>query len=75
MRMQATTIGMAEPVYQPGVRIPEVSSSAVAARAGLKPGDIILRIAGKDVPASTTAVARVVRAITCAQARAINLTS
>ena len=61
--MQASTIGMAEPVYEPGVRVPEVTSTSVAAQAGLKSGDVITRIGDKDVPASATAVARVVRAI------------
>ena len=61
--VQATTIGMAEAVYQPGVRVPEVSSTSVAAKAGLKSGDIILRVGEHDVPASSTAVSNVVHAI------------
>lgn len=35
----------------------------MAARAGLQAGDTILAIDGREVPASSTAVARVVRAI------------
>ena len=61
--VQANTIGMAEAKYEPGVRIPEVTSTSVAAQAGFKSGDIILKINSKDVPASNTAVSRVVQAI------------
>ena len=61
--LQASTIGMAEATYLPGVKVPEVISTSVAAQAGLKSGDIITRVGDRDVPASTTAVARVVRAI------------
>lgn len=35
----------------------------MAAQAGLRAGDVITAIDGRDVPASSTAVARVVRAI------------
>lgn len=60
---QASTIGMAEPVYAPGVRIPELASSSVAAQAGMRSGDIILRIGKKDLPASAQSVPYVVHAI------------
>lgn len=61
---QATTIGQPEVAYQPGVRVPEVISSSVAARSGLKSGDIILKVDDKAVPASAQAVYKVVGAIT-----------
>lgn len=44
-------------------QVPEVARASVAAQAGLRAGDVITAIDGRDVPASSTAVARVVRAI------------
>ena len=43
--------------------MPEVARASVAAQAGLRAGDVITAVDGRDVPASSTAVARVVRAI------------
>ena len=45
------------------MQVPEVAAASVAAQAGLQAGDTILAIDGREVPASSTAVARVVRAI------------
>jgi len=51
-------------------QVPEVAANSVAARAGLRAGDVILAVDGREVPASSTAVPRVVRAIMCARAPA-----
>ncbi|PSB25226.1 RIP metalloprotease RseP [Stenomitos frigidus] len=56
-----TQIGIAgtqEVNFQPGVLVPEVKSeiSSAAAKAGVKPGDIVLAVDGKDLGASKDAI-------------------
>ncbi|KAK9808212.1 hypothetical protein WJX73_009389 [Symbiochloris irregularis] len=60
---QACTIGMATPVFEAGVRVPEVVSTSVAAKAGLRAGDVIMSVGKSEIPAAPSAVARVVNAI------------
>ena len=56
---------MPETFFRPGVAVPEVSKNSPAAYAGLRKGDIILKVQNMDVPANPAAVPGVVRYITC----------
>ena len=55
---QVATVGVQEFNYQPGVRVPNVASevSSVAAKAGIKSGDIILAVDGQPLGASKEAI-------------------
>lgn len=50
---QIGTVGVQQFNFQPGVLVPKVSTqNSVALKAGIKPGDIILAVDGKDLGAS-----------------------
>ena len=61
---QASTVGIPEPTYLPGVKLGEMRESSVAARSGLRQGDIVLRIGKLEVapgPGSVNAVVDKIR--------------
>ncbi|CAD7696013.1 unnamed protein product [Ostreobium quekettii] len=60
---QVCTVGVADRVYQPGVRIPSVTRKSVAESSGLKAGDIIISVDGVPVAAGASSVSNVVNAI------------
>lgn len=55
---QVATVGVQQFNYQPGVLVPEVASevSSAAAKAGIKPGDVILAVNGQELGASKQAI-------------------
>jgi len=55
---QIVTVGVPEFNYQPGVLVPKVvtEQTSVAAKAGLKSGDIVLAVDGKELGASETSL-------------------
>jgi S1-C subfamily serine protease len=61
--VQVSTVGVAESIFRPGVLVPDVSKASPAAEAGLKRGDVILKLQNVEVPASPRSVPRVVRYI------------
>ncbi|CAL5226212.1 g9051 [Coccomyxa viridis] len=61
---QVATQGVPETYFRPGVAVPEVNRNSPAAAAGLKRGDIILKLQDIDIPANPAAVPGVVRYIT-----------
>ena len=63
--VQVSTQGVPETYFKPGVAVPEVNRNSPAAAAGLRRGDIILKLQNIDVPANPAAVPGVVRYITC----------
>ena len=60
-----STQGVPETYFKPGVAVPEVNRNSPAAAAGLRRGDIILKLQNIDVPTNPAAVPGVVRYITC----------
>lgn len=46
------TIGKAESAYLPGVRVPDVTLGGVAERAGIRSGDVLLRVGEYEVRAA-----------------------
>lgn len=57
---QASTIGLAEPEYLPGIKLGNISPGTVAAEAGLQRGDIVLRIGDMKIAPSPNSVNDVV---------------
>jgi len=72
---QVLTVGIPQLVYQPGVRIPQIAldTSAVAQRAGLRAGDVILAVDGQALAPGKEAVNRVVEAIQSRPNQAVRL--
>ena len=64
--LQAATVGVPEPVYRPGVRLGEIKEATVAAQAGLRQGDVLLRVGDLEVAPAPGAVQAVVNKIRCA---------
>ncbi len=62
--LQVATQGVPETFFRPGVAVPEVNRNSPAAAAGLKKGDVILKVQDVDIPANPAAVPGVVRYIT-----------
>lgn len=60
---QVGTVGKAESAYLPGVKVPEVTVGGVADRAGIRAGDVLLRIGDYEVKAAPDQVSAVVSAI------------
>ncbi|KIZ07162.1 Putative zinc metalloprotease [Monoraphidium neglectum] len=60
---QISTVGKAESAYLPGVRVPDVTPGGVAERAGVRAGDVLLRVGDYTVQAAPDQVAAVVTAI------------
>lgn len=60
---QVNTIGKAETAYLAGVKVPEVQQSSAAARAGLQPGDLILRVGDFQVTSAPSQVTELVTEI------------
>ncbi|CAD7700493.1 unnamed protein product [Ostreobium quekettii] len=60
---QVTTVGVADRVYQPGVRVPAVTHNSVAETSGLKANDTIISVDGVPVVAGASSVSNVVDAI------------
>ena len=65
--LQVSTQGVPETFFKPGVAVPEVNRNSPAAAAGLRRGDIILKLQNIDVPGNPAAVPGVVRYITYVQ--------
>ncbi len=63
--VQFGTVGAAELNYQPGVKVPEVAIevSSAAAKAGIKAGDIVLSVDGRELGASSEAIKSLVAEI------------
>ncbi|GLC37361.1 hypothetical protein PLESTB_001595500 [Pleodorina starrii] len=74
---QISTVGKAETAFLPGVRVvvPDTPAAAVsaAARAGLRTGDIILRVGDVTIPASPSQVSASVAAIRSSPGRELDL--
>lgn len=60
---QVNTVGVTESVFRPGVLVPDVNRASPAAEAGLKRGDIILKVENLEATASRTSIPRVVQYI------------
>ncbi|MGB3266540.1 MAG: RIP metalloprotease RseP, partial [Microcoleus sp.] len=63
--VQLTTVGAASINYLPGVKVPEVAAevSSAAQKAGIRSGDIVLSVDGKELGASREAIKSLVAAI------------
>lgn len=61
--LQAGTVGISEPVYKPGVKLGDIKAQTVAGRAGLRQGDIVLRVGDLEVAPRPGSVNEVVRTI------------
>jgi hypothetical protein len=61
---QAATVGIVDPVYLPGVRIGPINPGTVAERAGIRRGDLLLRVGGLEVAPAPGSVDAVVGLIT-----------
>jgi C-terminal processing protease CtpA/Prc len=61
--LQASTTGINESVYRPGVRLGEIRESTVAGQAGLRRGDVVLKVGDLLVAPRPGAVNDVVNAI------------
>ncbi|XZO00581.1 MAG: RIP metalloprotease RseP [Microcoleus sp.] len=63
--VQFGTVGLPSMDYQPGVKVPEVALevSSAAAKAGIKSGDIVLSVDGKELGASSEAIKSLVAEI------------
>ncbi len=64
--MQVSTVGVSESVFRPGVLVPDVSRASPAAEAGLRRGDVILKVQDLEATASRSTIPRVVQYIMCA---------
>jgi S1-C subfamily serine protease len=60
---QIGTVGKAESAYLPGVKVPEVNAGGAAERAGIRAGDVLLRVGDYQVKAAPDQVAAVVSTI------------
>ena len=56
--LQVNIVGKAESDYLAGVQVPQVIAESAAERAGIKPGDLILRVGNYQVTASPDQVRR-----------------
>jgi membrane-associated protease RseP (regulator of RpoE activity) len=63
--VQLGTVGAAEMNYLPGVKVPEVAAevSSAAKQAGIRSGDVVLSVDGKELGASREAIKLLVTAI------------
>lgn len=60
---QVNSVGLVRQLFFPGVVVPEVTAGSAGDRAGLRPGDLLLAVDGRPLPASEGAVASVVTAV------------
>jgi membrane-associated protease RseP (regulator of RpoE activity) len=60
---QAVTVGISEPIFQPGVKLGAIYPDTVASRAGLQSGDIVLSVGDLKVAPSPKSVEDVVNKI------------
>lgn len=61
---QVSTVGVPDPIYQPGVQVPMVLRGSPGEKAGVKAGDVILSVGGQAIPAGEKAAGTVVGVIT-----------
>jgi S1-C subfamily serine protease len=59
--LQINIVGKAESDYLPGVQVPQVIAESAAEKAGLKPGDLILRVGDYEVKAAADQVGELCR--------------
>jgi membrane-associated protease RseP (regulator of RpoE activity) len=69
------TVGTSNVNYQPGVLVPQVAaeSSAVAQKAGIKPGDVILAVNDQDLGAKPEAITSLMKEIQQSPNKSLNL--
>ncbi len=74
--VQMGTVGIPDFKYSPGVQVPLIAaeSSAVAQKAGIKPGDVILGVNGKQLGASEQAITSLMKQIQQSPNQALELT-
>lgn len=72
--IQAVTVGKAELAFQPGVKVPIVNQASAAEQAGLKPGDIILKVGDYEVKAAAGEIEHVIGLIRDSTGRQVQLT-
>lgn len=73
---QVGLVGVPQLNYQPGVTVPEVRTelSSAAAQAGIKPGDVILSVNGKELKAEAGATKLLMEEIQGSPDRPVSLT-
>ena len=59
----ACLVDLPQPVYRPGVRLGEIKAATVAAEAGLRQGDVLLRVGDLEVAPAPSSVQDVVAQI------------
>eukprot|EP00250_Pteridium_aquilinum_P002081 c12284_g1_i1 orf=397-1962(-) len=69
---QVLTSGLLQQEILPGAIVPEVISTSVAAKAGIRSGDVIIGVNGDVLPAGETAVFELVRTIKTNPNRALS---
>eukprot|EP00887_Chlorella_sp_A99_P000182 scaffold13.g182.t1 len=74
LALAASTVGITDPHYQPGVRLGQINSETPAERAGLRQGDVVLEVGGMAVAPSPKSVAAVVNRIRDNPGRELALT-
>ena len=68
-----TTIGISTPVVNPGVAVPGIADpNGAAARYGLEPGDVIVKVNGKELLAGDDSVREVVQTVKDSKGRTLH---
>lgn len=68
-----TTIGVSTPVVLPGVAVPGIADpNGAAARYGLEPGDVIVRVNGRDLLSGDDSVREVVQTVKDSKGRTLH---
>jgi membrane-associated protease RseP (regulator of RpoE activity) len=70
---EAATVGVVDATYLPGVKLGAVLPGTVAERAGLRAGDVLLRVGDLEVAPEPGAVQRVVSAVAAAPGKRMTL--
>lgn len=72
--VQASTVGIAQPTYFPGVKLGDVNPGTVAERAGLQRGDLVLQVGDLKVAPSPASVESVVTKIQDSPGKTLHVT-